>query len=850
MNAKWKVILLVMLIIVSICTFFIYLLIKDSRENLEQFVAREIASIRAVVQTIEQNSSRNYRSRVKSFIDYKKFPQREPIIAAFSRQDREILLKTSRPFYQILKKENPYFSTLGWATPDNQVLLRVHRPHEFGDNIVKMRPDIAAANKTRKQVYGYRVARIGLQYRVVQPVSYQGEHIGVVQFGLDNNLLLDAIYEKLNIPVGIVIPNKKFAFVDEASDDYLVGPNHTIRSAQLELFRESFSHIDWRLDQQEFVSGGKTYIIANAVDLLNFEQQPEAKVFVALDISAALEKLQSHIIFILSVSAGLLLLSFILLYTSYGALVQKIVMLNESLEENNRELERRVSERTTKLVESEQRLNQILDHAPLGILIADNESRSFQFANPAICKMLGYSRQELESVGVEALHPDDKIDFAIESFTAQARGEKWLTTDIPFKRKDEEVVLADVFSEPVTINGRDCVVGFIVDQSERKELEQKLNRAQKMEAVGTMASGVAHDLNNILAGIINYPELLLRKVPEESGLRQSLEAIRDSGQRAAAVVADLLTVARGVASVREAHDVHGLIREYFDSPECDKIKGSHPEIRCVQALDAKNSVVDCAPMQLKKALMNLTLNAAEAAGEDGQVSIVTANETIEDSEQGLAPGEYLVLSVIDNGTGIAQADLERIFEPFYTKKEMGRSGSGLGLTVVWNMVQDHRGKVQVESSESGSCFKIYLPLSTDQIIAEKTDENVEYLVGNGERILVVDDESHMRDIACQMLSELGYKAESVSSGEKALEFLKTHKVDLIVIDMLMAPGMNGRETYEEIIKLYPAQKAVIASGYSESAEVKDAMRLGAGAFIGKPYSIFQLGKAVKQILEN
>jgi len=213
--------------------------------------------------------------------------------------------------------------------------------------------------------------------------------------------------------------------------------------------------------------------------------------------------------------------------------------------------------------------------------------------------------------------------------------------------------------------------------------------------------------------------------------------------------------------------------------------------------------------------------------------------------------EHVVLTVTDTGTGIPQEDIDRIFEPFYTKKVMGRNGTGLGLAVVWNTVEDHDGKIFVASSEKGTRFQLYFPASQEKKSSVPIKEDKpEELTGNNEHLLVVDDEPVLRDIACQMLQTLGYSVDSVSSGELAIKFTQETPVDLIVIDMLMEPGINGRETYEEILKITPGQKAIIVSGFSESDEVKAALQLGAGGFIKKPYSMDQLGRLVKETLDN
>ena len=197
--------------------------------------------------------------------------------------------------------------------------------------------------------------------------------------------------------------------------------------------------------------------------------------------------------------------------------------------------------------------------------------------------------------------------------------------------------------------------------------------------------------------------------------------------------------------------------------------------------------------------------------------------------------------------GIAH-DLNNIFEPFYTKKILGRSGTGLGLAVVWNTVQNHGGYVNVMCDENGTSFELYFPITRDEVAADEELSSWENYAGNRETVLVIDDEKLQREIACGLLIKLGYSAIAVSSGEEAIGYLKTHSVDLIVLDMIMFPGRNGRETYERIIKIHPNQKAIIASGFAETEDVKATQKLGTGKYIKKPFTSITLAIAAKEEL--
>ncbi len=390
-------------------------------------------------------------------------------------------------------------------------------------------------------------------------------------------------------------------------------------------------------------------------------------------------------------------------------------------------------------------------------------------------------------------------------------------------------------------------------EEELRKNEEKLVRLKKMEALGLLAGGVAHDLNNVLSGIVSYPELILMDLPEDSKLRKPIETMLETGNRATAIVKDLLTVARGVATTKDPLNLNDIINSYLNSPEFKKLEDFHPRVSIKNNLDTELLNIIGSNIHIRKVVMNLVSNASEAVEESGNVTISTTNRYIDKPLRGyddVTIGEYAVFTVSDNGSGISSDDLERIFEPFYTKKVMGRSGTGLGLAVVWNIVQDHKGYIDVKSRNNGTTFELYFPITREEISDNKLTIPIKDYKGNGETILVVDDVKSQRDISCKMLNRLGYKTNAVSSGEEAVEFLKEQTIDLLLLDMIMDPGINGRETYEKIIKIHPKQRAVIASGFAETDEVQKVQALGAGSFIKKPITLEKIGLAVKEELEK
>lgn len=499
------------------------------------------------------------------------------------------------------------------------------------------------------------------------------------------------------------------------------------------------------------------------------------------------------------------------------------------------------------LRESEEKYRILFDLESDALALIEIETGNMLHVNKAFIELYGYSEEEVLSM--------KNIDFSAEpDKTRQATHERGTYIPVRWhKKKDGTVFPTEITATVFKYQGRDVHIAAIRDITERKRLENQLQRSQKMDSLGVLAGGVAHDLNNVLSGIVCYPEFLLMELPENSRLRKPVEKMQACGLRAAAIVEDLLTIARGVATAKEPVNLNDIINEYLISPEFIKLKQFHPSVVFETNLNPRLFNMLGSKVHIRKSIVNLISNASEAIKESGNVTISTFNRYIDRPLKGYDEvniGEYTVFSVSDNGSGISSGDLERIFEPFYSKKMLGRSGTGLGLAVVWNVMQEHEGYIDVNSDSNGSTFDLYFSATRDEITERDSSIPVQEYEGAGELILVVDDVDSQREIACTLLDILGYKVQAVSSGEEALEYLTDHTVDLLLLDMIMDPGINGRETYERIIKIHPRQKAVIVSGFAETDEVKEAQRLGAGHFIKKPFTLEKIGLAIKSELNN
>lgn len=392
------------------------------------------------------------------------------------------------------------------------------------------------------------------------------------------------------------------------------------------------------------------------------------------------------------------------------------------------------------------------------------------------------------------------------------------------------------------------------DQAKRA-LEARLARSQKMEALGLLAGGVAHDLNNVLSGIVSYPELILMDMDKNNPYHKMIKGIQKSGHKAAEIVQDLLALARrGVPQSKVLNLNKEIIKDYLASPEFNKLQFNHKNVAIDTRLDPNVMNIKGSLVHLRKALMNLVANAAEAQPEGGRILISTENRYVDLPISGydeVIEGDYVVLGVKDEGSGINPQDLGRIFEPFYTKKVMGTSGTGLGMAVVWGTIQDHNGYINVTSQiNEGTEFDLFFPVTREEV--ELTDEKIdtETFMGNGETVLVIDDIQEQRNIASALLKRLNYEVYAVDSGKAAIAFLQKQKADILILDMIMEPGIDGLQTYQESIEIHPGQKAIIASGYAENERVKKAQTLGAGVYIRKPYTLEKIGLAIRKELDR
>lgn len=501
------------------------------------------------------------------------------------------------------------------------------------------------------------------------------------------------------------------------------------------------------------------------------------------------------------------------------------------------------------LKESEHRFKKLSDAADEGILFYDEEE-SIVDVNKAFLKMTDYSMEELVGRKISMLFHD-------ASYVALRR--KGLSgSDTPIEvvllTKDYSVIFCMSTIRNFDLGSGDVKVATFKDissqkayEKEKKILQDKLNRSEKMEVLGRLAGGVAHDLNNVLTSIVSYPDLIRMNISDNKKVEEYITKLKSSGQKAAAIVDDLLTLTRRGITNFQSENMNIIIEDFFNSPEFEKIKKDYPKVKFSKGLQDDLYNIKGSKIHLTAMFMNLISNSAEAIKDKGSIIVSTKNI----SGQNPANENKIRITIQDEGVGMTKEEKEKIFEPFYTKKIKERNGTGLGMSVVWGTVQDHEGTINIVSKKGeGTTIVVDFPATLEKIPEPKESIPVADLMGNKEKILVVDDEAGPREIAGEYLTKLNYRVDTIDSGEDAVKQFKRKRHDLIILDMLLENGIDGLDTFTKLCKIDPNVKAIIVSGFSETVRVKDAQRMGAGEYIKKPYSLREFGLAVKKELER
>jgi PAS domain S-box-containing protein len=503
--------------------------------------------------------------------------------------------------------------------------------------------------------------------------------------------------------------------------------------------------------------------------------------------------------------------------------------------------------------ESEKRFRSYFELPLIGIAITSPE-KGWLEVNEHLCRALGYSQTQLRQMTwAQLTHPDD-IEANVRNFNRVLAGEiEGYTMEKRFIRADGQVLPTELAVRCVRRpDGKvDYFVSLVQDITERKRMEEGLRQAQKMEAIGQLAGGVAHDFNNILAATILHLGLLKRNPSLDEATQRSLDELLEDSQRAANLTRQLLLFGRRSVMQAVPLSLNDLVVNLLKMLR--RLLGEHIILR----FDPRDGLplVKADPGMLEQVVMNLCVNARDAIPKSGG-AIMISLETLQVDESrtgklsGVRPGQFVCLSVTDTGCGIDPATLEHIFEPFFTTKEVGK-GTGLGLATVHGIAGQHGGWVEAESEPGqGTTFKVFLPASEEQINAPQPSANL--LARGHETILLVEDERGLRRVAARSLRLLGYQIIEASDGQEAMQKWQEHHaaVDLLLSDMVMPGGLSGLDLVERLMAQKPSLKVIICTGYSAEMLLQAAPNGNSIIRLQKPYSMESLSQAIRQCLDS
>jgi len=508
------------------------------------------------------------------------------------------------------------------------------------------------------------------------------------------------------------------------------------------------------------------------------------------------------------------------------------------------------------LQESEERYRSIFNHSNDGIFIIKPDQDRIVYTNPKVGDLLGYSPKELLSLPISAVHPDemDKLmDFTQSVFN---EGSGW-TDELTCLTKQGTKLNVEISASLVRLEGENHIIVQVRDVTYRKQAEDEKNRleeqffqSQKMESLGRLAGGVAHDFNNILTIIMGWAEMLHMKYKVPSTIEgQAAESILRGSHRAANLIKQLLGFARGGKYNPQPLDIKDAIKEAMAVSE----KIFEKTVKVIFDFEEPTDVIEADRNQIEQVLTNLIVNASDAMPTGGELHFKTENvwlseEYVKQHIQ-FALGHYLKLSITDSGIGMSQEIQEHMFEPFFTTKAQEK-GTGLGLATVYGIIKNHGGQIQCYSAPGeGTTFTIYLPATEKQVIADKNEKGD--LSPGTATILIIDDEKMVRVVAQKQLEQLGYRVLSAADGLKAVDIYKKKQkeIDLVLLDMIM-PNMAGRETYRELKEINPDIKVIVVSGFSITGKVTEILEEGALGFVHKPFSLSELSSVIAEGLRK
>jgi PAS domain S-box-containing protein len=536
-----------------------------------------------------------------------------------------------------------------------------------------------------------------------------------------------------------------------------------------------------------------------------------------------------------------------LLSVRFSKAFETVELQHRTLEDTNAAYKKEIIERKHSeeaLRESEEKYRVLVENASDAIVVA--RDGMLCFVNSKAIELSGYSAKELLSNPfTTVVHPQDR-DMVQHNYLQRLSG-KPVPMGYTFRclHKDGSVKWVEPSAVRISWEGVPATLNFLRDITEKHRLEEELLKAQKLEAIGVLAGGIAHDFNNILATIMGNVSMVKMDVSRNDKIYPLLEDAEEASKRAKALTRQLLTFSKGGAPVKEVTTISDVI------VGCSTFALSGSRIGCDFNLPADLWPVKIDIGQINQVIQNIIINADQAMDAGGTIRISAANITV-DMNHGLPlqPGNYVLLTFQDSGSGISEVNLNKIFDPYFTSKE---NGSGLGLTTAYSIIKKHDGHITVESQLGvGTTFNVYLPSSKEKIRKKSEDASVD-IQGKG-KILAMDDEEMIRSLIQEMLHRMGYEVELANDGKEAIglyrQALATGKpFDAVILDLTVPGAMGGKETIGRLCEIDANVKAIVSSGYSIDPVMSNYKEYGFCGVVEKPYNLLKLGETLNEILK-